>query len=154
MLRSFLSGLYFHLTWYGSNDAVMHGQGMVVELDYTADERTALGEAMLDPEQVWGETTFDVYMNNHANRRNVPSAVWSCHLGATRSSRNGCPTGRAKCCLARYSQKRRSASPTRRGELLLSCITSYRTSVRSVTAILMTNHRRCIDPATKITTMV
>ena len=57
---------------YGTGDAVMPGQGRIVERDYTADERTALGEAT----GMLGQTTFDIYLNGNAYWRNVPAAVW------------------------------------------------------------------------------
>ncbi len=62
---------------YGTGDAVMPGQGRVVERNYTADERTALGDAM----SVLGQTTFDIYLNGNAYWRNVPAAVWRYKLG-------------------------------------------------------------------------
>ena len=61
----------------GQGEAVMPGQGRVVERPYTVGERTALGEAV----RVLGETTFDVYMNDRAYWRNVPIAVWNYKLG-------------------------------------------------------------------------
>ena len=62
---------------YGTGDAVMPGQGRIVEREYTPDERTALGEAM----SVLGAKTLDVYLNDHAFWRNVPTAVWTYKLG-------------------------------------------------------------------------
>ena len=62
---------------YGTGDAVMPGQGRVVERDYTADERAALGDAI----SVLGQTTFDIYLNGNAYWRNVPAAVWRYKLG-------------------------------------------------------------------------
>ena len=62
---------------YGTGDAVMPGQGRVVERDYTADERAALGDAT----GVLGQTTFDIYLNDNAYWRNVPAAVWRYKLG-------------------------------------------------------------------------
>ena len=62
---------------YGTGDAVMPGQGRVVERDYTADERAALGDAA----GVIGQTTFDIYLNGNAYWRNVPAAVWRYKLG-------------------------------------------------------------------------
>ena len=61
----------------GTGDAVMPGQGKVVERGYTADEQAALGDAssMLD------ETTFDIYLNDRAYWRNVPAAAWNYQLG-------------------------------------------------------------------------
>ncbi len=62
---------------YGSGDAVMPGQGRVVEREYTAEERAALGDAIAE----LGDTTFDVYLNERAYWRNVPAAVWEYQLG-------------------------------------------------------------------------
>ena len=65
---------------YGTGDAVMPGQGRVVERDYTTDERTALvGATHASP--LHGNTTFDVYLNGNAYWRNVPAAVWRYKLG-------------------------------------------------------------------------
>ena len=62
---------------FGQGKAVMPGQGRVVERPCTADERAALGEAA----HVFGETTFDIYLNDRAYWRNVPAPVWSYRLG-------------------------------------------------------------------------
>ena len=62
---------------YGTGDAVMPGQGRIVERDYTADERAALGDAMSG----LGQTTFDIYLNGNAYWRNIPAAVWRYKLG-------------------------------------------------------------------------
>ena len=79
--RRNMTGDDFALTagWghYGSGDAVMPGQGRVVERAYTSDERTALGETVA----TLGETTFDIYLNARAYWRNVPAAVWRYKLG-------------------------------------------------------------------------
>ena len=76
-----MTGDNFALTagWghYGTGDAVMPGQGRVVERDYTAEERAALG----DTTGVLGQTTFDIYLNGNAYWRNVPAAVWRYKLG-------------------------------------------------------------------------
>ena len=61
----------------GQGDAVMPGQGRVVERPYAADERAALGGAAV----TLGETTLDIHMNDRAYWRNVPSAVWGYKLG-------------------------------------------------------------------------
>ena len=55
---------------FGSGEAVMPGQGRVVERAYAHDERAALGD-----------TTFDIYLNDRAYWRNVPAAVWRYKLG-------------------------------------------------------------------------
>ncbi len=63
--------------YFGQGEAVMPGQGRIVERSYTADERTALGDSI----QTLGESAFDIYLNDRAYWRNVPAAVWSYHLG-------------------------------------------------------------------------
>ena len=62
---------------FGQGDAVMPGQGRIVERPYTVDEQTALGGRVV----ILGDTTFDVYLNDRAYWRNVPAAVWSYKLG-------------------------------------------------------------------------
>ena len=62
---------------YGTGDAVMPGQGRVVERAYTSEEHAALGDAT----GVLGQTTFDIYLNGNAYWRNVPAAVWRYKLG-------------------------------------------------------------------------
>ena len=63
--------------YFGSGQAVMPGQGRVVERPYTSEERAAMGDAI----STLGETTFDVYLNERAYWSNVPSNVWSYKLG-------------------------------------------------------------------------
>ena len=76
-----MTGADFALTagWghYGSGEAVMPGQGRVVERPFTPDEHATLGEAL----PALGETAFDVYLNGNAYWRNVPAAVWRYKLG-------------------------------------------------------------------------
>ena len=62
---------------FGTGDAVMPGQGRVVERDYTAAERDALGDAV----DVLGDSAVDVYLNEKALWSNVPAAVWDYKLG-------------------------------------------------------------------------
>ena len=62
---------------FGSGQAVMPGQGKVVERSYTPEEREAMGEAV----STLGETTYDVYLNERAYWRNVPANVWAYKLG-------------------------------------------------------------------------
>ena len=62
---------------FGSGQAVMPGQGRVVQRPYTSEERTALG----DGASTLGDTTFDVYLNDRAYWRNVPASVWGYKLG-------------------------------------------------------------------------
>ena len=61
----------------GQGEAVMPGQGRVVERPRTASEQVALGETA----PILGDTTFDVYLNDRAYWRNVPAAVWNYKLG-------------------------------------------------------------------------
>ena len=62
---------------FGSGEAVMPGQGRIVERAYTDEERAALGDAR----SVLGETAFDVYLNERALWRCVPTDVWNYKLG-------------------------------------------------------------------------
>ena len=62
---------------FATGDAVMPGQGRLVERDYTSAERTALGDAV----PALGAKTLDVYLNDHAFWRNVPTAIWAYKLG-------------------------------------------------------------------------
>ena len=62
---------------FGTGEAVMPGQGRIVERDYTDDERTALADAVT----TLGNTTFDVYLNDRAYWLNIPEAVWNYQLG-------------------------------------------------------------------------
>ena len=61
----------------GTGDVVMPGHGRVEQRDYTAVERTALGDAL----PTLGVTTFDVYLSGRAYWRSVPAAVWNYQLG-------------------------------------------------------------------------
>ena len=65
---------------FGKGDAVMPGQGRVVERPFTPEERSAMagGYDTLDP---LGPTTLDVYLNDRAFWRNVPPPVWRYKLG-------------------------------------------------------------------------
>ena len=62
---------------YGTGDAVMPGQGHIVQRACTPDERAARGDTL----PTLGENTFDVYLNARAFWRNVPAAVWTYKLG-------------------------------------------------------------------------
>ena len=65
---------------HGTGDAVMPGQGRVIEREYTADERAApVGATGRSP--LHGNMTFDVYLNGNAYWRNVPAAIWHYKLG-------------------------------------------------------------------------
>ena len=62
---------------FGQGEAVMPGQGRVVERPHTASEQDALCESA----PILGDTTFDIYLNDRAYWRNVPAAVWRYKLG-------------------------------------------------------------------------
>ena len=62
---------------FGTGDAVMPGQGRAVEREYATAEREALGDASA----VFGNATFNVYLNGNARWSNVPAAVWNYKLG-------------------------------------------------------------------------
>ena len=62
---------------FGAGDAVMPGQGRIVQRAYTPDERAALAGAI----PILGETTYDIYLNKRAYWRNVPAGVWTYKLG-------------------------------------------------------------------------
>ena len=76
-----MTGNDFALTagWghYGTGDAVMPGQGRIVERAFTPEERAAMDDAL----SAFGQITFDVYLNDRAFWRNVPAAVWRYKLG-------------------------------------------------------------------------
>ena len=65
---------------FGKGDAVMPGQGRVVERPFTPEERTAMSghHGTLDS---LGSTTLDVYLNDRVFWRNVPLPVWRYKLG-------------------------------------------------------------------------
>ena len=62
---------------FGQGDAVMPGQGRVVERAHAPDERAVLDDAGT----ILGKTTFDIHLNHRACWRNVPAAVWRYRLG-------------------------------------------------------------------------
>jgi hypothetical protein len=84
--------LAINVNWgYRANGAVMPGNGRVVARDWTSEERAALqtGAVALrfDLETLLlhlGETCFDVYLNDVAFWRGVPSRVWSYTMGGYR----------------------------------------------------------------------
>ena len=62
---------------HGQGDAVMPGQGRVVERAFTPEERPAMDGTL----PTHGDTTVDIYLNGDAFWRNVPAAVWTYRLG-------------------------------------------------------------------------
>ena len=81
---------------FGSGQAVMPGQGRIVQRPHTPAERQALSVAapagetgdgfpvspgMTVEGPALGKTTYDVYLNDRAYWRNVPAAVWNYKLG-------------------------------------------------------------------------
>lgn len=65
---------------FGKGDAVMPGQGRVVERPFTPEERSAMARGY-DKLDLLGATTLDVYLNDRAFWRNVPLPVWRYKLG-------------------------------------------------------------------------
>ena len=72
----------------GKAGAVMPGKGRVIERDYTISEREAIAEGSaqigLSPDralELLGGLTFDVYLNNIAFWKNIPSRVWAYTIG-------------------------------------------------------------------------
>ncbi len=61
----------------GKGGVTMPGKGKAIERAYTPDELSALGSAT----DSLGATTFDVYLNDIAFWRCVPSRVWTYTLG-------------------------------------------------------------------------
>ena len=61
----------------GTGEAVMPGQGKIVERNYTDEERAVLSDAI----PTLGDTTCDVYLNERAYWLNIPAAVWNYQLG-------------------------------------------------------------------------
>ena len=62
---------------FGAGQAVMPGQGRAETRSYTPHERSVLGGTFM----AIGENTVDVYLNDRAYWRNVPTAVWEYKLG-------------------------------------------------------------------------
>ena len=62
---------------FGRGDAVMPGQGRVVERSFTSQERSVIGHGL----PALGTSTFDVHLNRNAFWRNVPAVVWNYRLG-------------------------------------------------------------------------
>lgn len=82
-----------------------------VERVYTPDERTAMGEAT----SALGESTFDVYLNDHAFWRCIPAAVWNYKLGGYQVLKKWL-SYRESAILGRPLKPEESSnSPTRRG---------------------------------------
>ena len=102
---------------FGPGDAVMPGQGRVIERAYTSAERTALGDAVA----ALGESTFDVYLNTRAYWRNIPAAVWTYRLGGYQVLKKWL-SYRERDILGRsLSLRKSSTSPKRRGGLGRCC---------------------------------
>lgn len=72
----------------GKGGITMPGRGRLVERGYTGEERAAIEEGASAPgvtvEQVLvhlGDSTYDIYLNDRAYWRNVPSGVWKYTIG-------------------------------------------------------------------------
>jgi hypothetical protein len=73
---------------FGNGGAVMPGKGRVFQRDYTAKEREAVAEDAvalgLSAEQtlnLLGVRTLDVYLNNIAYWKNIPTRIWEYTIG-------------------------------------------------------------------------
>lgn len=64
----------------GNGGAVMPGRGRAIERVYTTEELIALDGVPVALE-LFGATTYDIYLNDAACWRNVPSAIWNYALG-------------------------------------------------------------------------
>ena len=62
---------------YDRRHAVMPGGGHFVDREYTAEERSALGDTL----RFLGDTTVDVYINDNALWRSIPTEVWGYTIG-------------------------------------------------------------------------
>jgi hypothetical protein len=72
----------------GQNGVVMPGKGKAVERDYTAEEKQSLVSGVeqlgIAPEKAYellGERTFDIYVNEIAYWKNIPTKVWEYAIG-------------------------------------------------------------------------
>ncbi len=72
----------------GKGSVTMPGRGRLIERDYTAEERAAIvataeamGLSLEDALARLGDKTCDVYLNDRAHWRNVPTAVWDFFIG-------------------------------------------------------------------------
>jgi type ISP restriction-modification system protein/N-6 DNA methylase len=72
----------------GKEGVTMPSKGKIVERDYTSDERDAikeraeaLGLTMEEAIEHLGESTCDIYLNNTAYWKNVPTKVWDYTIG-------------------------------------------------------------------------
>ena len=76
-----MTGPDFDLTvgWghFGAGQAVMPGQGRIIERPYTPQERATLGDTI----PTLGHTTLDIHLNHRTYWRNVPTNVWTYKLG-------------------------------------------------------------------------
>jgi hypothetical protein len=73
---------------FANSGAVMPGKGKVVEREFSVTERQAITDGCsqfgLSAEQalnLLGDRTFDVYLNNVAYWKNIPSRVWAYTIG-------------------------------------------------------------------------
>lgn len=72
----------------GKNGVTMPGKGKYIERDYTSQELDSLkqgiqslGLTLEQATQSLGQTTFDIYLNDIAYWKNIPSRVWEYYIG-------------------------------------------------------------------------
>ena len=107
---------------FGAGEAVMPGQGRVVERPFTDDEREALGGAA----DALGGRACDVYLNGRAYWRNVPAAVWEYRLGGYQVLKKWLS----------YRERKVLGRPLRADE-----VTHFRDTARRIAAILLLTAR-------------
>ena len=107
---------------FGAGEAVMPGQGRVVERPFTDEERAALGGAA----DALGGRACDVYLNGRAYWRNVPAAVWEYRLGGYQALKKWLS----------YRERKVLGRPLRADE-----VTHFRDTAHRIAAILLLTAR-------------
>jgi hypothetical protein len=68
----------------GRDGITMPGKGKLSERGYYPEERAALTAAGLHQEQILtslGQTTYDIFLNDHVYWKNIPTRIWNYHIG-------------------------------------------------------------------------
>ena len=107
---------------FGAGEAVMPGQGRVVERPFTDAEREALGGVA----DALGGRACDVYLNGRAYWRNVPAAVWEYRLGGYQALKKWLS----------YRERKVLGRPLRADE-----VTHFRDTAHRIAAILLLTAR-------------
>ena len=107
---------------FGAGEAVMPGQGRIVERPFTEAERETLGAAA----DALGGRTCDVWLNGRACWRNVPVAVWEYRLGGYQALKKWLS----------YRERKVLGRPLRADE-----VAQFRDTARRIAAILLLTAR-------------